>query len=97
MLTGPHPVAHTVCAGADEDYLRLGASGFLRWHGALALARDGYRANDLTDAGLNPVTRFKSQLGGELTATWSVSRESRLYRLESALQRWRSGALRRGA
>lgn len=97
MLAGPHPVAHTVCAGADEDYLRLGASGFLRWHGALALARDGYRANDLTDAGLNAVTRFKSQLGGELTATWSVSRESRLYRLESALQRWRSGALRRGA
>ena len=97
MLTGTHPVAHTVCAGADEDYLRLGASGFLRWHGALALARDGYRANDLTDAGLNPVTRFKSQLGGELTATWSVSRASRLYQLESALQRWRSGALRRGA
>ena len=74
MLTGPYPVSHTVCAGADEDYLRLGASAFLRWHAFLALHRDGFVANDLTDASLNPVTRFKSQLGGELTATLSVSR-----------------------
>lgn len=91
MLTGPHLVAHTVCAGADEDFLRMGASAFLRWHAALALARDGYRANDLTDAGLNPVTRFKSQLGAQLTPTWSVARESRLFRLEAAVQRWRAG------
>jgi len=90
MLAGPHPVAHTVCAGADEEFLRLGASGFLRWHAALALARDGYLANDLTDASLNPVTRFKSQLGAELTPTWTVERASKWFRLESALQRWRA-------
>lgn len=89
MLAGPHRVAHTICAGADEDYLRMGASGFLRWHAALALARDGYAANDLTDAGLNPVTRFKSQLGAALTPTLSVSRSSWLHRCEAALQRWR--------
>lgn len=98
MLTGPHPVAHTVCAGADDEYLRTGASGFLRWHASLALARDGYMANDLTDAGLNPVTRFKSQFGAELTPTWTVSRtDSRLYRLEAALRRWRSDVSRRRA
>jgi hypothetical protein len=91
MLAGPHPVAHTVCAGADDDYLRMGASGFLRWHASLALARDGFIANDLTDAGLNPVTRFKSQFGAELTPTWTVSRtDSRLFQIEAAVQRWRS-------
>lgn len=91
VLTGPHAVAHTVCAGVDDDYLRMGASAFLRWHGCLALARSGYTAIDLTDAALNPVTRFKSQLGGELTPTWSVSRtDSVAYRIESAWRRWRA-------
>ena len=88
MLTGPGGVAHTVCAGADEDYLRMGASAFLRWRSFESLAQAGYRANDLTDAALNPVTRFKSQLGGNLTATLSVSRTgSLLYRLESTARR----------
>ena len=82
MLTGPHPVSHTICAGADEDYLRLGASAFLRWRAFQALQRDGFVANDLTDASLNPVTRFKSQLGGDLTPTLTVSRtDSWLYRV----------------
>ena len=76
----------------------MGASAFLRWHSCLALARNGYVANDLTDAALNPVTRFKSQLGGELTPTWSISRsDSIVYRIESALQRWRHGGARRRA
>jgi hypothetical protein len=96
MLAGPHPVAHTVCAGTDDDHLRMGASGFLRWHASLSLARDGFVANDLTDAGLNPVTRFKSQFGAELTPTWTVSRsDSLIFRLESAVQRWRSDVTRR--
>jgi hypothetical protein len=90
MLTGPHSVAHTACAGADESFLRMGASAFLRWQGCLALARSGYAANDLTDAALNPVTRFKSQFGGELTPTWSISRtDSIVYRIETAFSRWR--------
>ena len=87
MLTGPGRVAHTVCAGADEDYLRMGASAFLRWRAFESLAQAGYAANDLTDASLNPVTRFKSQLGGELRATLSVSKTfSQLYALETALR-----------
>jgi hypothetical protein len=95
MLTGPHMLAHTVCAGADEEYARMGASAFLRWQGCLSLARDGYRANDLTDAALNPVTRFKSQLGGELTPTWSVARtDSLAFRLVTAIRDWRAAAAR---
>ena len=100
MLAGPHPVAHTVCAGADDDYLRMGASGFLRWHARSRLRRDGFAANDLTDAGLNPVTRFKSQFGAELTPTWSLSRErlddvpARVGRAALA-QRTRRAAVRR--
>jgi Acetyltransferase (GNAT) domain len=95
-LTGPHPVAHTVCAGADEAHLRMGASGFLRWHSFLALAREGYIANDLTDAALNPVTRFKSQLGGELTPTWSLSPpDAWSYRLESRAKRLRTAMMHR--
>jgi Acetyltransferase (GNAT) domain len=98
MLVGPHAVAHTVCAGADDEYLRMGASAFLRWHSCLALARAGYRANDLTDAALNPVTRFKSQLGAALTPTWSLSRgDSMMFRLESAAQNWRTARARRRA
>ena len=96
MLTGPHPVSHTVCAGADETYLRMGASAFLRWHAFAALARDGFTANDLTDASLNPVTRFKSQFGGELTPTWSIARADSLgFRLEEEARRWKDALQRR--
>jgi hypothetical protein len=96
MLVGPHPVSHTVCAGADEDYLRLGASAFLRWHAFLPLHRDGYAANDLTDASLNPVTRFKSQLGGDLTPTFSIARsDSLLFRLEGGAGHIKTGLQRR--
>lgn len=73
-LTGPHPVTHTVCAASDGEFLKLGASAFLRWAVFEDLANDGYRANDLTDAELNPVTRFKSQLGGDLALSLEVSR-----------------------
>lgn len=66
VLLGPHPVTHTVCAAADEEFLKMGATAFLRWRSFEALAKMGYEGNDLTDAALNPVTRFKSQLGGDL-------------------------------
>jgi len=78
VLTGPHPVTHTVCAAADGEFLRLGASSFLRWSVFEDLARAGYRANDLTDAELNPVTRFKSQLGGDLVLNLQVSRRDHI-------------------
>ena len=95
MLVGPYPVSHTVCAGADEAYLKSGASAFLRWNAILSLHRDGYAANDLTDASLNPVTRFKSQLGGDLTPTLSVARtDSWLFRAMGTAQHIRTGLQR---
>lgn len=65
VLVG-HPVTHTVSAASDADFLSLGVSPFLRWRVFEELARLGYAANDLTDASLGSVTRFKSQLGGSL-------------------------------
>ena len=66
VLGGPHPVAHTVSAAADARYLNLGATAFLRWKVFEDLKARGHEGNDLTDAALNPVTHFKSQLGGDL-------------------------------
>ena len=66
VFTGKHPVSHTVSAAADPAYLNSGATAFLRWKVFEALSAQGYAANDLTDAALNPVSHFKSQLGGNL-------------------------------
>ena len=66
VLASGHPVCHTVCAGADKKFLSQGATPFLRWKVFEWLSRAGYTANDLTDASLNDVTHFKSQLGGDL-------------------------------
>ncbi len=66
VLKGVHPVTHTVCAATDEAFLNSGVSAFIRWKVFEDLSEQGYKANDLTDAALNAVTRFKSQLGGEL-------------------------------
>ncbi len=74
VLIGPHPVTHTVCAAGDAEFMQLGASAFLRWKVFEDLAHDGYQANDLTDAELNLVTHFKSQLGGDLTLCLELSR-----------------------
>jgi hypothetical protein len=73
-LLGRHPVAHTVSAAADAEFLNLGASAYLRWRSFETLAQLGYRGNDLTDASLNPVTHFKSQLGGELQVAFEAQR-----------------------
>ncbi|HEY3521255.1 MAG TPA: GNAT family N-acetyltransferase [Rhodanobacteraceae bacterium] len=77
VLTGPHPVTHTIAAATAADALKSGVSAFLRWKVFEFLAGAGYRANDLTGAGLDPVTRFKSQLGGELALCLRVSRPDR--------------------
>jgi hypothetical protein len=66
VLAGPCAMTHTVSAAADEEYLKSGATAFLRWKAFQHLAELGYSSNDLTDAALNPVTHFKSQLGGDL-------------------------------
>lgn len=68
-LLGPHPVSHTASAGADPEFNKAGASALLRWRAFQALAARGFKGNDLTDASLNPVTHFKSQLGGQLELT----------------------------
>jgi hypothetical protein len=100
VLLGPHFVSHTACAGADPESNKQGASAFLRWSAFEALAALGYKGNDLTDATLNPVTHFKSQLGGALELSLAVqSPRSRRYvwneRANTAVARarGRAGAL----
>jgi hypothetical protein len=66
VLLGKHAVSHSVSAAADANYLNSGATAFLRWRVFESLSALGYQANDLTDAALNPVSHFKSQLGGDL-------------------------------
>jgi len=66
VLLGPPPVSHSVAAAADPELIRTGVSALLRWKVFEAVAAMGYSWNDLTDASLNPVTHFKSQLGGDL-------------------------------
>jgi hypothetical protein len=61
-----HPVTHTVSAGADPEHMKSGVTAFLRWKVFEHLSANGYVANDLTDASLNSVAHFKSQLGGKL-------------------------------
>ncbi len=74
VLLGAHPVTHTVCAGTDPEFLRTGVSAFLRWEVFAQLSGLGYKGNDLTDADLNPVTHFKSQLGGNLELCLNLRR-----------------------
>lgn len=103
VLIGPHRTTHTVCAGAAAEHLNSGATVFLRWKAAEALAADGYLENDLTDAELNPVTRFKSQLGGELRLSFLLTAPARpawkvratWQRAWAFAQRARRAALRR--
>jgi hypothetical protein len=78
VLLGSHPVSHTVCAAADEEFLNMGATAFLRWKSFEALSRLGCTGNDLTDAALNPVTQFKSQLGGDLEMGLQLTQPSLL-------------------
>ncbi|PDV97076.1 GNAT family N-acetyltransferase [Candidatus Chloroploca asiatica] len=87
VLTGPHSVTHTVCAASDEAHLATGANPFLRWMVFKDLAALGYTATDLTGAPYpHKVTRFKSQLGGELVTNWLIERPpTRRYRLRRNL------------
>ena len=92
-------MTHTVTAAADPEFLGLGTTPFLRWKVCEGLAAEGYLGNDLTDASLNEVTRFKSQLGGELVTNLVLLRtDSSRYRWNRKAARlyWRSrGALGR--
>jgi Acetyltransferase (GNAT) domain len=87
-----HPVTHTVSAGVDPEHAKSGVTAFLRWKVFEHLSAAGYAANDLTDASLNSVTHFKSQLGGTLEPWLELrSPESRRFRWGA-----RSDALVRG-
>lgn len=66
VLLASNRSSYTVSAGGDPEFLKLGAHAFLRWRAFELLAAAGYTSNDLTDAALNGVTHFKSQLGGAL-------------------------------
>jgi hypothetical protein len=66
VLLGKHSCSHTVCAGSYEAHLSTGASYLLRWRAFVELGDRGYAMNDLTNASLGPVTKFKEQLGGNL-------------------------------
>lgn len=77
VLVGGHPVSHTASAASDAAHRKLGATAFLRWDVFRRLSMEGVAANDLTDAGLNPVTHFKAQLGGDLQmCLWLETPES---------------------
>lgn len=69
-----HSVSHTVGAAADANHQDLDANPFLRWRVFEDRARCGSIANDLTDANLNWLTHFKSQLGGDLRVDMVVGR-----------------------
>jgi len=93
VLAGAHRVSHTISAAADPELQSSGANPFLRWHAFEALAKEGYTANDLTDASLNPVTHFKAQLGGNLALNLvAESPASRGWRVNSAAERLMHGA-----
>jgi len=92
VLTGAHPVTHTLAAAADGEFQHLGGNPFLRWNAFVALSKLGYQGNDLTDASLNPVTHFKSQLGGNLETAIVLARPEKLaFRAE----RWARGFVQR--
>lgn len=94
-LLGDHPVTHTVCAGADPDFMKHGTTPFLRWKACEDLAKAGYRANDLTDAALNPVTRFKGQLGARLVTNFVIQRPDSLNYKMMTKARGAASALKR--
>jgi hypothetical protein len=72
VLLGGHRVCHTASAGAEPEFNKRGATALLRWNAFERLASLGYQGNDLTDAALNPVTHFKSQLGGTLELSFTL-------------------------
>ncbi len=88
VLAGRHSLTHTVAAGSDDKYIKTGVNALLRWKTFETLSRDGFCFNDLTDASLNSVSRFKSQLGGELQMSFAVGPPpALLYRVGSRVEK----------
>ena len=82
VLRTKHPVTHTWMAGSDPSFLQSGASAFLRWKAFEDLSKQGYQYNDLTDAMIEKVAKFKSQFGGRLEPSFV------LYKEFSSRMRW---------
>ena len=96
VLAGDHPVSDTVSACADDSHLSSGASAFLRWSVFERLADDGFLYNDLTNASLDSVSRFKSQFGGELRVCFALTYPSSLrFRIGSRIGKLARTVLRR--
>jgi hypothetical protein len=80
-------VCHVAAAATDQEFHRSGVSAFMRWKSFEALSALGYAGVDLTDAALNPVSHFKSQLGGELRMTLLLDAPRSLaYRMISGIK-----------
>jgi hypothetical protein len=98
VLLGDHQVSHTVSAALDPTHRRLGAAAFLRWRSFEWLAHHGKTGNDLTDASLNSVTHFKSQLGGDLVINLILETSgTKVWRAAGALEGTYTGLRRRAA
>ncbi|MCC6300144.1 MAG: GNAT family N-acetyltransferase [Anaerolineales bacterium] len=99
VLMSKHSVTHTWMAGSDPEFLRSGASAFLRWKAFEDLSRRGYEYNDLTDAMNEPVAKFKGQFGGDLRPSFvlykTFSSKLRLHtRIENLLAKSANAARR---
>ncbi|HSL63309.1 MAG TPA: GNAT family N-acetyltransferase [Gaiellaceae bacterium] len=81
-----HPVAHTVAAGTDPRHAKAGAAPFLRWRALEDLAARGHVGNDLTDASLASVARFKAALGAELDLSLVAVRSGAVDRTAGAVR-----------
>jgi hypothetical protein len=91
VLLGPHCTSHTVCAATEPEFLRTGVTALLRWKAFEELSKLGFSSNDLTDAALNPVTHFKSQLGGDLEPCFNLrAPEAVGFRVERSIAATRS-------
>jgi Acetyltransferase (GNAT) domain len=88
VLVGPGGRCHMAAAATDGAAQGSGASAFLRWKALEAIGAAGGASVDLTDATLNSVTHFKSQLGGELRMLLVLDAPRSLsYRLGGAARR----------
>lgn len=87
VLLGPGRVCHTVAAAAHPEFVPSGVNAFLRWKSFQAMRSLGYQGNDLTNAGLDEVSHFKSQLGGALEVCFLLSSpESATFRIARGTQ-----------
>jgi hypothetical protein len=103
VLGAGYSVAHTICAGSAPQHDNSGSNAFLRWEAFRYLAEKGTNFNDLTDAALNTVSRFKASLGADVTLTMVAERpDTSLLRLFEAVRdaydgtRRKAGAILRG-